>query len=818
MNQLRISKVLLLLLIIFARPSFANNVVQLTIEEQQFLKDNPIITLGSDRDWAPYVINNGSNIIGYDADVLDLINKVSGANFVLKLAPWSEVVSLQQSRKIDGLSTAIKHKDFAVHSLFSAPYLSLDKIIFTRKDLSYVVDSLTDLRGKKFGIYKANELARETANKIQDVQIIEFEDTKKLIEGITTGKADFMLGNAAMFYILNESGNPFLKPALFLQNNPLDLVFVIRNDFPAAIAIINKSLTAIGNDKLLSLKKKWFAATNIETSKVIFSEQELAYLTQKKQLNLCIDPDWMPLEKLEHGKHIGISSEYFKIFQEDIKIPIKIVQTGTWRQTLEFSEQRKCDIISLAMPTKKRNNYLSFTLPLIQTPVVLATKPEITFIDNLKLINQKKVGIIRGYAFNEIIRDQFPNIDVIDVDNAKQGLQKVVNGELFGYIDALATIGYMFQTQFVGELKISGKFDANWEMSVATRNDEPLLLAIMNKLIKRIPESTHQDIFNHYVAIDYKKGFDYNLFKQIMGLILLVSLLFAFRYYTVQKYNRRIERQLMMIDNHILTTSSDYQGNITHVSNALCELTGYKKDEIIGKTHHIFSHPHTDKSLYKDLWSTIKSGGVWQGEILNLKKNGSPFWTSNKITPTYTKSGKLIGYMNILQDISDKKILEKLAVTDALTQIPNRLFINNSFEYEYERSKRYNTHFSLILVDVDHFKKINDTYGHKIGDDVLVNLAIIFKQNIRQLDLVARWGGEEFLIICPETNKLKAAILAEKIKDIIEQFKFSEKFTLTCSFGVAESATDDTKEAIFQRVDDALYRAKDAGRNQVKIS
>lgn len=191
------------------------------------------------------------------------------------------------------------------------------------------MNSLTDLRGKKFGIYKANQLARETANKIQDVQIIEFEDTHKLIEGITTGKADFMLGNAAMFYLLNESGNPFLKPALFLHNTPLDLVFVIRNDFPAAVSIINKSLKAIGHDKLLSLKKKWFSAADLKTSEVIFTEQELAYLTQKKQLNLCIDPDWMPLEKLENGEHIGISSDYFKLFQKHIHIPITLLKTNS---------------------------------------------------------------------------------------------------------------------------------------------------------------------------------------------------------------------------------------------------------------------------------------------------------------------------------------------------------------------------------------------------------------------------------------------------------------------------------------------------------
>lgn len=820
MKQLLNPIFLLLLLIIFAAPLYANTSILLSKQEQKFLAKNPIITIGSDAGWAPYVISNNDGISGYDADVLALINETSGANFVLKLGKWDEITKSQKTREIDGLSTAVIHKRFSSHSLFSAPYISLEKIIFTRKDLAYPVNDITDLTGKRFGIYKANGLAREIAEKIKDIELIEFESTQELIEGVTTGKADFMLGNAAMFYLLNKSGNPFLKPALFLQDDPLDLVFVLRNDFPEGISIINKSLQAIGSDKLLGLKQKWFASANTveEVEKAKFTKQELQYLSAKKQLNLCIDPDWMPLEKIEQGKHIGISSDYFKLFQENINIPFTLIETASWDQTLQFSKERECDIISLAMPTEDRKQYLNFTAPLIKTPVVLATGPDITFIDNLAHIDHKKVGIIKNYAFNSIIRKQYPNIDVIDVDNAEDGLQRVVNGELFGYIDTLATVGYMFQTQFIGELKISGKFDEQWQMRIATRNDEPLLLNIMNKLIEQIPEETHQKIFHHYVAINYKKDFNYKLFREIFFISLFVLGLFIFRYYTVEKYNRRIKRQLLIIDNNVLMTTSDLNGNIQQVSNALCQLTGFKKEELIGKQYSHFRHPKMDASVYKDLWATIKRGDVWEGEILNLKKCGASYWSTTKVTPIYTHKGNKIGYTGIIQDINDKKRLEELAITDVLTQIPNRLFINNTFSHEFERSKRYKSHFSVILIDVDHFKQINDTYGHKAGDDVLINLATIFKQNIRQLDHVARWGGEEFLIICPESSQTKAAILAEKIKDIIEDFEFSPDFAITCSFGIAQSTPNDTEAAIFHRVDKALYQAKNAGRNQVKLS
>jgi diguanylate cyclase (GGDEF)-like protein/PAS domain S-box-containing protein len=819
MNVLFFVKHLFLLLIIFASHLHALNSISLSEQEKLFLNNNRTIVLGSDSEWAPYVMTNSSGkVTGYDAEVLALINEVSGANFVLKLGKWKDITEAQKNREIDGLSTAVFTEERSLHSLFSNDYLSLDKIVFTRKEIALSINSISDLSGKKFAIYKGNSVSKAFANTIKDVEIIEFDSIHALIEGVTVGKADAMLGNGSMLYLLNKTGNPFLKPTLFLHNNPLNLVFVIRSDFPEAISIINKSLQLIGDEKLLHLKRKWFFPQNSIDGMldVEFSKQELIYLQNKKELTLCIDPNWMPLEKIEEGQHIGMSADYFKIFNKNIDIPITLMKTKTWDQTIQFTKNKKCDLISLAMPTEERNTYLNFTNTLIKTPVVLATKPNITFVDDLALIENKKVGIIKNYAFNEIIRRQYPNIEVIDVPSAQNGLQRVVNGELFGYIDALATVGYMFQTKFIGELKISGKFDKNWEMSIATRKDAPLLLSIFNKLISKIPEQTHQDIFSHYIAINYKQGFDYQLFWKIMFVIFCLSLFFLYRYTALEKYNRRIKHHLFIIDNHILSTSSDKKGNITEVSTALCKLTGYKREELVGKNHNIFRHPTTENSIYKSLWSTITQGKVWQGEILNFNKNGSTYWANTKITPIYFRNGLLKGYTTILQDISDKKRLEKLSVTDTLTQIPNRLFINNSFEHEFERAKRYKNHFSLILIDIDNFKQVNDNYGHKVGDDVLINVATIVKQNIRQLDLLGRWGGEEFLIICPETKLLQAEMVAEKIREIIEQFEFSEDLKLTCSFGVTQSDPSDNKETVFHRADNALYVAKNSGRNQVR--
>lgn len=554
-----------------------------------------------------------------------------------------------------------------------------------------------------------------------------------------------------------------------------------------------------------------------EEISLAFTQAEKDYLASKKQITMCVDPNWMPLEKLEDGKHMGMVADYFKIFQKHIAIPIVVVQTKSWTQSVEYAKQRKCDIFSLSMKTKKRSKYMNFTEPYIDTPLVLATKPNVTFITSFKHLKSEKIGIVEDYAFNEILKRDYPNINIINVKNTAEGLQKVANGELFGLIDTLATIGYLFQTKFTGELAISGKFHEKWELGVAVRNDDLALLNIFQKVVNNLSVNEKQNILNNYIGIKYEKNFNEKVFWQIFSVILALGLVLLWRYRSVSQSNKKIKKYLDILDKNVLITSMDTKGNITYISSALCKLTGYKAKEIIGKMHTILQHQDVPSSTVKEIWDTISQEKTWQGEIKNITKDGSCFWTKVVINPDYNSDDDLRGYTVIRHDITDKKILEKTTLTDALTQIPNRLHLDNNFKKEVERAKRYNSTFSVILMDIDIFKNINDTYGHQVGDIALKELANILKNNIRKLDILGRWGGEEFLIICPQTDALNAEILAKKIKDKIEYHDFTAVRSITCSFGVSQYLSHDIEEEAFQRADKALYLAKERGRNKVVI-
>jgi two-component system cell cycle response regulator len=172
--------------------------------------------------------------------------------------------------------------------------------------------------------------------------------------------------------------------------------------------------------------------------------------------------------------------------------------------------------------------------------------------------------------------------------------------------------------------------------------------------------------------------------------------------------------------------------------------------------------------------------------------------------------------------MADNRRLEQLALTDPLTKVLNRRALNERLQAEMERVRRYNTTVSLLLIDIDHFKKINDTHGHLVGDEALVEVAALLQRVVRAVDVVARYGGEEFMVVLPETGPTGAAAFAERLRELFESHTFAESrntaVRLTTSIGVAAfpGFGVESVEDLFAAADQALYRAKSDGRNRVR--
>ena len=307
---------------------------------------------------------------------------------------------------------------------------------------------------------------------------------------------------------------------------------------------------------------------------------------------------------------------------------------------------------------------------------------------------------------------------------------------------------------------------------------------------------------------------------QISLFFLLIILVVLYKNREVSSLNKKlltatkeIQDRQIMVDKYVMILTTNLEGQILDLNEAYCNTIGYRREELVGSNHGVIRHPDMTKEFFKNLWATISINETWTGEIKNLTKDKKTLYFHVIIEPLI-KNGQKVGYRSIAKDITDKKRIEELSVTDKLTKLYNRLKIDELLLKQVNIFKRYNVPFSIILFDVDNFKSINDNFGHDVGDFVLEKISKISKDSIRKTDEIGRWGGEEFIIICTNTNNEEASILAEHLRTGLLTSDFGKVGKVTISLGVSSFNSSDNISTIFKRVDKALYKAKKDGKNR----
>lgn len=286
---------------------------------------------------------------------------------------------------------------------------------------------------------------------------------------------------------------------------------------------------------------------------------------------------------------------------------------------------------------------------------------------------------------------------------------------------------------------------------------------------------------------------------------------------------KKLQDHIHIINENVIISSTNKEGLILDVSEAFCEISGYSKEELIGKSHKIVRHPDTSNEFYQEMWEKLLSGDIWKGEIRNKNKKGVDYWVYAIIKPIF-ENEEIIGFTAIRTNITNKKYIEHLSITDELTQLYNRRFFNSKIIEEINRAKRDNNHFSFLIMDIDYFKQYNDTYGHQQGDLALEKVANILKERTnRASDFAFRLGGEEFGIITA-LDKIKVVEFANLIKNEIENLQIEHKASkiskyLTISIGIVSKENKDipSSDKLYKEADDCLYEAKNLGRNSIFI-
>lgn len=309
-------------------------------------------------------------------------------------------------------------------------------------------------------------------------------------------------------------------------------------------------------------------------------------------------------------------------------------------------------------------------------------------------------------------------------------------------------------------------------------------------------------------------------------LLLLCSFIVAYflrQKNTISNTSKLTYQILHAIGNAALITN--HENKIIFINQRYTEITGYTWDEVVGKNPNVLSSGKQDTAFYKQLWDTLQSKGYWEGEIWNRKKLGELFPEWINISMVGDKNGKPLYYIAIFSDITFKKEAEEkvihYAYYDPLTNLPNRLFFKEQLRQALMLSKRNQQKLAVLFVDLDDFKKINDQFGHTVGDEYLCKVANLMKAQLRESDIVSRFGGDEFVLQLSNIQSKEAVLefskqLLFELETSMIQIENNQLFA-KASIGCAIYPDDGLEpESLIQYADEKMYEVK-AKRKQARI-
>jgi diguanylate cyclase (GGDEF)-like protein/PAS domain S-box-containing protein len=802
--------------------------LNLTNDEKNYLKKKKVLTVANLETFPPFNFNENGIPKGYSIDYMKLVGEYLDIKIeFISDKSWNEYLMMMKDERLD----LIPHIAFDIEREKYIDFTNFNHIEYTMgiavaKNSN--IKSMLDLKDKIIAVTNNSFIHIYLKKNFPNYSLLLTSSTVKSLKLLSSGHAHAAIGSLpALNYYIQKNWLSNIKTITiddYGTSTQTNLPMGVSKDNVHLKSILEKVNVAIPHNEIVNLKQKWMNIESVESISNNLSKEEINYLKNKKTIKMCVLPNWLPFEQIdEKGNHKGIGADIMDIISTYIDTPVKLVFTKEWSESLQNIRDRKCDILPVAVDIPSRRDSMNFTKPYISEPFVIATKLDELFIKDSASLSNKKIGIVKSYAFVDVLKQKNPLIEIVPVLNTKEGLEKVKSGELFGYIDTMPTIGYGIQKYSMFDLKIAGKLESNIELSIASRSDEPILNIIMQKALDSISEDQRRTITSKWIEIKVAQVFDYTILWQISGIFLFIVLAVLYKNRAVIILNREllkvkieIEEQQNMVNKYVLILTTDLDGIVTDVNEAFCKATGYQKEELLGKKHNIMRDPDIKDSFFTEMWNIIITNKSWSGEITNLKKDKTIISFNMYIDPIIKNDIK-IGYRSISEDITDKKRIEELSVTDKLTGLYNRLKLDEIMLIKVEEFKRYKIEFSIILLDIDDFKIVNDTYGHDVGDYVLQTMSKILKQNIRLTDIIGRWGGEEFVIICNNTNLENVKIIAENLREIVHNTKFDVIGNKTISLGISEFKETDTINTIFKRADESLYKAKTSGKNRVGV-
>ncbi|MEW8505768.1 MAG: ABC transporter substrate binding protein [Candidatus Thiodiazotropha sp.] len=599
-------------------------------------------------------------------------------------------------------------------------------------------------------------------------------------------------------------------------------------------------------------------STRVNLDRALLTQRERMWLERHPVVRIAPDPDFPPIEYFdESGAYHGLAADYVRKLEEKIGFRFDIVRLKNWDQAVARAQDRKVDMWAAASPTEQRLEYMSFTQPMIDVPAVIMTRRDEEGVLGMQDLTGRRVTVVSGYAAHDFLLKNYPEIELDVASDIRSALRKVSFGEVDAMVGNMVTSTYFMEQEGISNLKVIGDSGYRYRLSLAVRNDWPMLRNILDKGLRLITEEERRTIMDRWVRFDVAGRPWWQLSREqwivLLGVIALftVGVILAWNMNLRHRVRERtidlarINEQLNETNRQLGESEEKYRlifetsedpmwliedNRFIMTNEAASRLLGYAGPQQLVNTPPWELSPEfqpdgmsSDEKAKAMLEQAMKYG-YNRFEWEHMKRDGTTFPVEVSLTRIpYLGHSAIFCMWN---DITERKAAElevqRLATHDALTGLASLRLAEDRIEMAIAKARRDNCKMAILFIDLDGFKMINDEYGHDAGDALLKEVATRLKTNVRGVDTVARMGGDEFLIIL---NSIKTLSDIKRVSEQIIQsvgrpfFYETHALKISISVGVALYPDHgDTRKILVRNADRAMYEVKRSSKNNYRVA
>ncbi|MEA2049143.1 MAG: transporter substrate-binding domain-containing protein [Campylobacterota bacterium] len=477
------------------------------------------------------------------------------------------------------------------------------------------------------------------------------------------------------------------------------------------------------------------------------TQEEKRFLKNKKSINICVDPYWMPYEKIENGIYKGIGADFIKLFESKLDIKFKLIPTKSWSESIKYAKNRVCDILPLSSDTQNRREYMNTTKIYLEEAIVLATQVKHSFTNDLSKLKNKTIAITKDYSIIKNIKTKYPNLKIIETNNIHNSLKLVNSGEIYGCIDAISTMNYHINKLYPEQLKISGKLDEKYMLGMASNKDIPILNNILNKTIDNISKKEYQEIYNRWnnKSVKIIKKIDYEIIYKILIVVTIIIIFFLYRQYILDKSNKNLKeiiesktKDLKILNESLENKVSSQVKEIREKELILLEQSKLASmGEMIGNIAHQWRQPLS-------IISTAATGLQFLKEY-NMLTDIKLQEACNSINNNAQYLSKTIDdFRDFIKGDKEKVLFNLSDNIDSFLQIVEGNIKNNNILIKKDISKSisiYGHPNELIQSLINIFNNSKDAFKEQNIDTRIVFISTVEKENGVTINIKDNAGG-----------------------------------------------------------------------------